>query len=562
MVTHDILVKGVDMAGTEHKCPVILQMNDDDFPARFLQDLASPDAPAISSTEIVKSGQALYQPVQRMLTLAMVDLHCDSVGLPRVDPKRIASAGLVIRRVYRGAGNTAGSTSGSYPEDYSTLSAWMRSPTGQYSWARLAPNQENCDPDPTKRPQLKSGQAALDKQLTAMYLSTANTESTSPAYAAPPELCAALGRTIVYAVIPTASSEVSDTPPKSPPLISQSGLLSSLPALLRSSEHTTTKPSTPTPAPTVDYRWMSDEFLNAVYPPGTSPSTPPVPTPNPDLALFQGFTTALRMLHTVFGAFDGTKEGEAILSALNKHNVTFSNKPKQPMGDFYSDAKQALIDYGIAKGAYPSAVPPPTNQPQPQTLEMPSSWDPLNDTDQQELLAVLTTAITPKSQSLLAPQGRFQDSTRFYRLRMFCRIKSDNPACPPELVWSQYSEPFQIAPWFATGNRVPLPIPLADPTSDFLKNAKPNCSFQVPGNLMNAMQGTSLSGLMKGAGGGGGLKLDWICGFNIPLITICAFFVLSIFLSLLNIIFFWLPFIKICIPFPSPSPSSPDEGAP
>jgi hypothetical protein len=67
---------------------------------------------------------------------------------------------------------------------------------------------------------------------------------------------------------------------------------------------------------------------------------------------------------------------------------------------------------------------------------------------------------------------------------------------------------------------------------------------------------------MKGAGGGGGLKLDWICGFNIPLITICAFFVLSIFLSLLNIIFFWLPFIKICIPFPSPSPSSPDEGAP
>ena len=95
-----------------------------------------------------------------------------------------------------------------------------------------------------------------------------------------------------------------------------------------------------------------------------------------------------------------------------------------------------------------------------------------------------------------------------------------------------------------------------------MKNAKPNCSFQVPANLMSAMQGTSLSGLMSGTGGGPSLKVDWICGFNIPLITICAFFVLNIFLSLLNINFFWLPFIKICIPLPSVSTSSPDEGTP
>jgi len=80
--------------------------------------------------------------------------------------------------------------------------------------------------------------------------------------------------------------------------------------------------------------------------------------------------------------------------------------------------------------------------------------------------------------------------------------------------------------------------------------------------LMSALQGTSMSGLMNGSGGGGKLNLDWICGFNIPLITICAFFVLNIFLMLLNIVFFWLPFIKICIPFPSPSSASPDDGTP
>ena len=550
MVTHDILVQGVSMTGTEQKKPVILQMHDDDFPGRFLQDLASPNATPISSTSVVNTAsQPLYQPVQRMLTVALVDLNCNSLGYPRVDPTRILSAGLVIRRVFRARGNTAGTTI----EEYDTLSAWVRSPQGQFSWTKLPRNQENWDPDPTKRPQLNSGQAALDSQLAQLSLAVANTESTTPAFVAPPATCAALGRTMVYAVIPTASSEVSDTPPNSPPSISQPGLLSSLPALLRSSQHSSTKPSTPTPPPTVDYRWMSDEFLNVVYPPTLSTASPPAaPTPNPNVAQFQGFTTALRMLDTVFGAFDGTAEGNAILSLLNQHNVTFSDNSTQAMGAFYQQAKTTLLDFG----AYPTASP---NAP---TMQMPTSWDSLSDSDQSALLAALTAALTPKSQNMLSPQGRYQDCTRHYKLRMFFRIKSESPTCPPELVWSHYSDPFRIAPWYATGLRTHAPIPLADPTSDFVKNAKPNCTFQVPGNLMSAMQGTSMSGLMNGSGGGGGLSLGWICGFNIPLITICAFFVLNIFLSLLNIIFFWLPFIKICIPFPSVSTSSPDSGAP
>jgi hypothetical protein len=123
------------------------------------------------------------------------------------------------------------------------------------------------------------------------------------------------------------------------------------------------------------------------------------------------------------------------------------------------------------------------------------------------------------------------------------------------------SEPFRIAAWHESSQRVHPPIPLPDPATA-IQNAKPNCAFHVPGSLMGAMQGATLSGLSNGAGGGPALTLDWICGFNIPLITICAFFVLNIFLGLLNIVFFWLPFIKICIPFPMPAANSPDKGAP
>jgi hypothetical protein len=47
-----------------------------------------------------------------------------------------------------------------------------------------------------------------------------------------------------------------------------------------------------------------------------------------------------------------------------------------------------------------------------------------------------------------------------------------------------------------------------------------------------------------------GLGIGFICSFSIPVITICAMLLLSIIIALLNIVFFWLPFVKICLPVP------------
>jgi hypothetical protein len=537
MVSHDILVHGVEMRGTERKHPVILQMHDDDFPARFLQDLASPDQKPISSTTVVNtSAQSLFQPVQRMLNLALVRLNCNTVGCPRVDPTRVQSAGLVVRRVFRRPGINGGPPI----DDPSTLSAWMRSASGQFAWRSLSPDQENLDPDPTKRPQLVSGQAEVDRQLAALSLTTAYTENTTPAFAAPPTICAKLNRTVLYALIPTASSEVSDTHPMKSSQFDSTALIQSLPGMLLSGENTPA-PVAPIPGGTLDCRSLSDAYLNANY---AAADVPPI----------QVFLTALRMLHSAFNAFDGTTGGTDILNILDLHNVTFADGSIQKMGEFYKQAKTTLLDYN----AYPSD----SSLTSPTPLQMPMTWDWLTDGDQAALIAALLKRAQHSSKKQLAPQGRFQDSTRLYRLRVFFRIKGETPNCPAELVWSHYSKPFKIAAWFDSSVRPHPPIQLPDPTSDFLSKAKPNCSFHVPGNLMSALQGTSMSGLMNGAGGGGGLSLDWICGFNIPLITICAFFVLNIFLMLLNIVFFWLPFIKICIPFPSPSSASPDDGTP
>lgn len=528
--THDVLAEGVAMnapLGTfttpSAAPPAIVTMRDDDFPARFLQDLAAPGSPPISSaTPATIPTDPLFQPVQRMLHVAMVQLACNSAGYPRLDPTRIVSAGVVIRRV---AGDA--------------VQGWFRSPAGQFRWTTLAGDAEDADPDPAKRRLHPSGQPELDRLLAAQAQAAASAESTTPAFAAPPDTCAALSRTVVYAMVPTASSEMSDALPVVAPAYGSAAITAqvaaSLPTLLQAGTHVA-----PLAGQAVDYHWMSDDFLSVQFP-------PPAPTPGRNVTAdtrvtqFQMFSTTLRLLKTTFGAFDATSQGRAIMNALNAHAVTFADHSTLPMGTFYANAATALLAYDPSTGAPPSVT-------------MPTAWDALTAGD----VALLMNALSAQSQKLLMPQGRFQDPTRLYCLRMFFRVASEHPHCPPELIWSTYSGQFRIAAWFESSGRPTAPIPLPDPfDKNFLANVKPNCSFAVPAGLMNAMQGASMTGLMSGAGGGGGsgsgLTLGWICGFSIPLITICAFFVLNIFLSLLNIIFFWLPFIKICIPFPMPA---------
>lgn len=548
MVSHAIRVRGTDLTGvTAPKAPVIMQMKDEDFPARFLQDMLTPQNPPISSAEVVTgSPPTLFQPVQRMLNVALIDLACNTLQFPRVDPKRIVSAGLVLRRLVR----HSVSQGGPVIDDPNTRAAWMRNAKGQWNWVTLTHAQEDLDPDPAQRPALQSGDPVVDGQLAAMMFTQALTESTTPAFAAPPATCAAINRTVLYALIPTASSEVSDAALQAPS-IQASDLKNSLPGYLLSGGYSS---ASALAGMQVDVRWMSDDFLSSVFPPTAAP--PARIARAPGYAAFQQFALALRMLSTVFAAFSGTPTGNDVLKILNRHSVNVDPPialPANPstflstvgMGDFYTYAKTVLLDY-------------PSNTASLPTMSMPTSWDWLNSSDEKDLIRALLKAAAAASKTQIAPTGRFQDSTRLYKLRIFVRLKSDHPNCPPQLVWSKYSEEFNIAPWYASGARAHPPVPLPDLTKDFLAKAKPNCSFQVPGSLMGAMQGTTMSGLTNGSGGGPALSLGWICGFSIPLITICAFFVLNIFLTLLNIVFFWLPIIKICIPIPAPSNNQPD----
>jgi hypothetical protein len=138
--------------------------------------------------------------------------------------------------------------------------------------------------------------------------------------------------------------------------------------------------------------------------------------------------------------------------------------------------------------------------------------------------------------------------------RYVVRCVYQRPHCGPlhpDLL-SAPSEDFAIASYYdfeapARPIRIALPF---DASIAGLRKFKKNVAFVLSTQLRKQMSRATKGVLKDEAGSGQDFELGEICSFSIPIITICALFVLIIFLTILNIIFWWLPFLKICLPIP------------
>jgi hypothetical protein len=126
-------------------------------------------------------------------------------------------------------------------------------------------------------------------------------------------------------------------------------------------------------------------------------------------------------------------------------------------------------------------------------------------------------------------------------------------ALHPDVV-SSPSGDFAIADFFdfdAPARDIQIVLP-ADTSMKDLRKFRQNVHFVMSDQLRK--QVSRLSPLKDLGDGklapGEGLSLGWICSFSIPIITICALLLLFVFLIVLNLIFWWLPFARICIPVP------------
>lgn len=135
--------------------------------------------------------------------------------------------------------------------------------------------------------------------------------------------------------------------------------------------------------------------------------------------------------------------------------------------------------------------------------------------------------------------------------RPLCAVRT----IPAPIVFSPPTQLFQLASFFdpdAPARRIQVALPV-DTTPAALRKYDKGVAFMISDQLNQQMQRVrGLKALMNGTiDDPSGFGLGMICSFSIPIITICALIVLFIFVILLNIVFFWLPFLKICFPLPS-----------
>jgi hypothetical protein len=160
------------------------------------------------------------------------------------------------------------------------------------------------------------------------------------------------------------------------------------------------------------------------------------------------------------------------------------------------------------------------------------------------------------------PQGRVWFAIRCVLERPNCGTLA------PPLV-SEATIAFQLAPFFdsdapARPIRIGLPI---DTTPAGLRKFDKNTAFVMSDTLcgqVGKFSGVSFGDLVLSVlpwpfhqdlpGGGGSTACQsggMVCSFSIPIITIVALILLIIFVKLLDIVFFWMPFFQICLPLPN-----------
>ena len=167
------------------------------------------------------------------------------------------------------------------------------------------------------------------------------------------------------------------------------------------------------------------------------------------------------------------------------------------------------------------------------------------------------------------------------------RCVYERPACEPlhgPLI-SEPTEPFQLAGFFdpdapARPIRIGLPI---DTTPAGLRKFDRNTAFVISDTLCGQIQrfkGLTLGDLVLSvlpwplhkdlpnlSEGGpckkGEMSLGMICSLSIPIITICALILLMIMITLLDLVFRWMPYFIVCFPIPGfkakkpPAPVTP-----
>ena len=198
-------------------------------------------------------------------------------------------------------------------------------------------------------------------------------------------------------------------------------------------------------------------------------------------------------------------------------------------------------DNSLPQGYIPYSLTDPANRIHPHTLLSPISaaLPPLSSVN-VPVLAPIPQKPTINTQG----GGDFWFIVRCVYARPQCRTVVVSPPC----------QPFQLANYFdhdAPARRIQVALPI-DTSAAALRKYDRGVAFMLSDELRNQLSRVaSLKDLSNGdIGPAGGVNVGWICSLSIPIITICALILLIVIVIALNLVFFWIPFFKICFPVP------------
>jgi hypothetical protein len=522
--------------------PALLQRNDDNFVEATVEELRTSTGRAALTQRLAATRNAaqvlkLFQPIQRQFHLAVVEAWCDTAGTPRIDPARVDSAGLVLRRIRNDA-------SGRY------LEGWVKGAGRLRGWTRVQQSAERAAPLSAQRLVRRPVSPSIDRELMRFALEHEESlldEHVVPLFMAAPDVCRDAKKTLFYGLVPTSSADIADVPVDPAQALGTS--------FGPGSAAFTAHLVDPLRGQPMNFvlggETMHPDWFEAVeMPDADKPLALPTShwttliTTNGATGM-KRFILLLRQLANEFDAFGDTAEGRAVFAELETIRLpltlrAFESVPRTvAAGSFLRLASRVLLERD------PAAARP----------EMPVSWPALNSAARTRLANALSRAVTKRFADTKRQPGRFDEPGAQYVIRAFVRLRPDG-ACPAHSEWSAYSEPFVIAPWYEGSGAPPVQISLPDVTDrNLLRSLKPNVAFELPPALQNLLLGSPKDLLEGKSSGGGSFTVGWICSFSLPIITICAFICLNIFLSLFDLVFRWMFFIKICIPFPKRSES-------
>jgi hypothetical protein len=136
------------------------------------------------------------------------------------------------------------------------------------------------------------------------------------------------------------------------------------------------------------------------------------------------------------------------------------------------------------------------------------------------------------------------------------RLLYERPRCGPadRVVLSAPSRPFRLGGFHdpdapARPVRIPMPV---DTSPGGLRKFPKNVSVVLSAELRRQMHQVSEKTLREGETETPppAIGFGMICQLSIPIITICALLLLMVLVVILNLVFFWVPLFKICLPVP------------